>query len=355
MERPLVWLGCSVLVACLAVLTPVATAGAPTGADAGQPHRPAVPDAEVRNPSPDQAGETAALPLEPDRVVVRVAVYENGTAEWRVEYWVRLDDPRTEAAFQRYRRDVEANRTAAASAFADRIRPSVATAAEATGREMAATDFAVDPAVRRIPRAYGVVAHTFRWHGFASVEDRRIEVGDALAGFLLEADERLLVSWPDGYDLAEARPSPDERREGAVVWSGPTAFGPDEPRVVLTERPGPPTHVLAGAAVALLLVVALGLAARRSDRADLPLPARLGGESDDADLLSNEERVLRLLERHGGRLKQGDVADELGWTSTKTSYVVSKLREEGRIRSFRLGRENVLTLSDRDDPGGPQA
>ena len=42
------------------------------------------------------------------------------------------------------------------------------------------------------------------------------------------------------------------------------------------------------------------------------------------------------------------IADELGWTETKTSDVVSRLREEGRIDSFRLGRENVLSLADHD-------
>jgi uncharacterized membrane protein len=63
-------------------------------------------------------------------------------------------------------------------------------------------------------------------------------------------------------------------------------------------------------------------------------------------LLSNEERVLRLLEENGGRMKQQEVAGELDWTAAKTSQVVGDLRDEDELGSFRLGWENVLTLPD---------
>jgi len=69
-------------------------------------------------------------------------------------------------------------------------------------------------------------------------------------------------------------------------------------------------------------------------------------ESVDPELLSNEERVLRLLDDNGGRMKQKQVVEELGWTDAKTSKVVSGLREDGTIESFRIGRENVLTYPD---------
>jgi len=83
-------------------------------------------------------------------------------------------------------------------------------------------------------------------------------------------------------------------------------------------------------------------------------------EEIDPELLSNEERVLRLLEKNGGRMKQQEVVEELGWTEAKTSQVVTGMREEGEIDAFRLGRENVLTLPDKeidpterdDDSGG---
>jgi uncharacterized membrane protein len=48
-------------------------------------------------------------------------------------------------------------------------------------------------------------------------------------------------------------------------------------------------------------------------------------------------------------MKQQDVVSELGWTEAKTSQVVGSLRDEGKLESFRLGRENVLTLPDRGE------
>jgi hypothetical protein len=72
----------------------------------------------------------------------------------------------------------------------------------------------------------------------------------------------------------------------------------------------------------------------------------------DADLLSNEEQVLRLVDREGGRMKQKRVAEELDWTAAKTSQVVTGLRDEGDLEGFRLGRENVLTLPDEDSGDG---
>jgi hypothetical protein len=79
------------------------------------------------------------------------------------------------------------------------------------------------------------------------------------------------------------------------------------------------------------------------------------GDGDQADddvppeLLSNEEQVLRLLEDHGGRIKQQQVVSELDWTEAKTSQVVTGMREEEQIEVFRIGRENVLALPGEAD------
>jgi len=78
----------------------------------------------------------------------------------------------------------------------------------------------------------------------------------------------------------------------------------------------------------------------RDDRA-----AKRGGDTPP-ELLSSGERVLWLLEQNGGRMRQQAVAERLDWTAAKTSQVVSDLRENGAIESFRIGRENVLTLPD---------
>jgi hypothetical protein len=64
------------------------------------------------------------------------------------------------------------------------------------------------------------------------------------------------------------------------------------------------------------------------------------------ELLSPEERVMRLVTERGGRIKQQEVVSELDWSAARTSQVVSSLRDDGQIETFRLGRENVLKLPE---------
>ncbi|MFT4890965.1 MAG: putative membrane protein, partial [Halobacteriales archaeon] len=68
----------------------------------------------------------------------------------------------------------------------------------------------------------------------------------------------------------------------------------------------------------------------------------------DPELLSDEERVERLLERNGGRMKQGDIVKETGWSNAKVSQLLSSMAEEERINKLRIGRENLITLPDED-------
>jgi uncharacterized membrane protein len=58
--------------------------------------------------------------------------------------------------------------------------------------------------------------------------------------------------------------------------------------------------------------------------------------------------VRRLLESRDGRMRQQEVVAETGWTEAKTSQVVGEMRGAGTIETFRLGRENVLKLTDED-------
>lgn len=351
MQQPLVCLGCVILLLCPAVVSPGGVAGG--GESGGIGHaEPALDGTEATVSATPVAAQVA--PLEPDAVVLSVSVYENGTAQWRIEYRTRLDDPARREAFQRFQADLDDGAGSVDGGFYRQINASIAAAENATGREMTGTGFATDAAVRRLPQEYGVVVYRFRWRGFAAVSEEGLRVGDALAGFFLGEGERLLLSWPRGYQLSEIQPEPDSQRDRTVVWQGPREFDPSEPRVLLTERAWPGSELLraAGAATVLGAGALLFWLLRRGPALPSVVPGLLERGQDGSELLSNEEQVLDLLERRGGRVKQQVIADELGWTETKTSYVVSNLREQGRIDSFRLGRENVLSLAESDPDDG---
>ncbi|MEZ3116843.1 helix-turn-helix transcriptional regulator [Halobaculum sp. MBLA0147] len=72
----------------------------------------------------------------------------------------------------------------------------------------------------------------------------------------------------------------------------------------------------------------------------------------DVELLSDEERVERLLERNGGRMRQADIVSETGWSDAKVSQLLSAMADEGRVDKLRLGRENLISFPDVDDTPG---
>jgi len=68
----------------------------------------------------------------------------------------------------------------------------------------------------------------------------------------------------------------------------------------------------------------------------------------DEELLSDEERVERLIERNGGRMKQATIVKETGWSNAKVSQLLSAMAEEGRVDKLRIGRENLISFPDED-------
>ena len=339
-----------VVLAAILCLTTIlgAAGGSVTGAtDGSAASSAAIGDSATGLSTASAAAQTETGGVTPDTVVMDVTVHENGTASWEVVYRTRLDDPETTAAFDSLQSDVENNSTRYSDQFARRMTDTIASAEQATGRNMSGENFDVRAETRQFPQRYGVVVYSFRWTGFAAVSGDEIRIGDALSGLPLDEKTRLLISWPEEYEATTIRPEPDQDRSTAAVWTGPMEFASNEPRIVISPPGlGTPDVPWAMVAVALgaLAFVGGGLAG------GWWLYRRRNGDADERadhppeDLLSNEERVIRLLERQGGRVKQKAIVDELGWTEAKTSQVVGSLREEGKIESFRLGRENVLAL-----------
>lgn len=317
--------------------------------------------------------------VDPDRVLLRADLQADGTAEWTIEYRVRLDDENTTDAFESVAAEIRNDSSPFTERFTDRMQRTVSGAENATGREMALRNVTVETDRQNIGQPYGIVRYRFTWTGFAVTNETHIEAGDALAGFYLDGESQLRIDWPREYRVVTVSPNATDRLDRGVVWEGRRDFGSDGPRVVVTDNTGEPadmpsmpvTEILVGIGVVAVLVGAGGyLWARRQgmigrqtrEFPDEPAPATAAStetetaaasddDSDDGppeELLSNEERVLKLLEEEGGRIKQQQVAERLDWTDAKTSQVVTKLRDNDEVEVFRLGRENVLTLPDED-------
>ncbi|MXR40154.1 hypothetical protein GRX01_02110 [Halobaculum sp. WSA2] len=416
MRRPAVAIALALVLAVAGIAPAIAVAAAPAP---GSSAAAAAPPAALDSPAASQRGlgdgfaQTGDIAA--DTVVLRAEVGPDGDAQWRIAYRIELSDENTTAAFESLQTDIRENTSSYVARFEGRMATTVAAAENATGREMAATNFSVTAQRDAFPTStdYGVVAYTFTWEGFAATQGQRVVAGDALTGLYLDSGTVLTIAWPEEYDARSVSPEADQRSETAATWRGERNFGPDQPRVVLAPASALPVRPVYLAAAAVLLAGIAGAVLLRR-RGDLPIGAGddlgpLSGDSnataasggsaaattadaaadepseggsngggddskavegdtgDDADeettdadattppedLLSPHERVIRLVTDNGGRMKQADVTDALDWSAARTSQVVGDLRDEGDIESFRLGRENVLRIPEADDEPHP--
>ena len=338
----------------------------------------------VQQVSSDGAGENTSLLID---------LQANGNAQWSVSTTFNLTTPNETAAYR-----------ALAQSFSDGEAPALGLpafrqasdlASESTGRSMEITDVRRTTAPERtVENGTGRLTLSFTWTNFGRVEGERLTVGDVfrtsegrwLPG--LEDDQTLTIQPPDGFGVVNASVAPDD---GTLRWEGPTAFEPTALDAAFTgSDPGGPTAspngteppdddqsgALLWGMVALLGIGALTAAGYfmvQRDGFTLPATGDEGGSDGeptadaapsteaaadeeeaetvdeiDEELLSDEERVERLLERNGGRMKQANIVKETGWSNAKVSQLLSAMQEDGRIDKLRIGRENLISFPDED-------
>ncbi|WP_339105090.1 hypothetical protein [Haloterrigena salinisoli] len=361
-----------VRIGCMLVVVSAASIGAVGGAGA-------------QGATPQEADSASDRLDAADEIHIDVFVHENGSATFVVDY--RFEN-QTDEEWSRLSSDIQSNQAVYADSQEDRWTDILREGENATERDMAIENVTVATDNSSAPREMGHAIVTFEWDSFAYPQLTQIEAGSALAGLSLPSGTWLQVYAPEGYTIDEVSPQP-EGNDGSVTGNSEDnelesvrwgdsgdPFSSTAPTIVMieesneTEQPaaaGPETDrsvpwplVL----VALALLATVGAAGwwLRGDRGDeRTASATNGGSTTNAtapgledetpppELLSNEERVLQLLEKRGGRIKQQEVVSELDWTEAKTSQVVSGLREDEEIEVFRIGRENVLALPDGED------
>lgn len=290
-----------------------------------------------------------------DRTVTTIAVQPDGDAVWTVEVWTRLEDEAAVDRFRSFQTTFRSDRAVYLDPFASRIRDVVARAGNATGREMRATNVTGTTRVQEVPRRWGIVEYRFRWEGFASRGADTLRVGDVFeGGYYLTPNDTLRLEPPAGYSVTEVAPAPAATDDEGIEWVGELDFEDTRPHVVLTatEQAGvdgspdeSPTQTtteedLAGGLGGWLLPL-IGLVILVVGAVGYYLRSR-GGQPTGQSVTTDPEAVEELLDAEGGRVKQAAIAEELGWTPSKTSRVLSQMEEAGRIERIRIGRENLV-------------
>jgi hypothetical protein len=329
-------------------------------------------------------------------VTLAVDVQSDGDARWRVS---TTFDLATEAERQEFRSLASAFESGETSALGlDAFRRASREASVATGRDMT-----VSLVERRsspdavVENGTGRLTVVFTWTNFGQVDGDRLRLDDVfLAGpdkstWMpgLDDGDSLIIRGPEGYGVADSNAAPQYRdNRPTLQWFGPAEFDANTLAAAFTGQ-GTPTPTPGGPQPSvpwpLVFTVGLGggvvavylLARHRNGDGDgvgLPSPPTGNGDDDgpatgaqtaagsgqtagadatdaaaiDEDLLSDEERVERLLERNGGRMKQASIVKETGWSNAKVSQLLSSMEAEGRIDKLRIGRENLISFPEED-------
>lgn len=322
---------------------------------------------------------------EADNTVTRIHIHQDGSARWTVTIRTRLDSEQRVTEYRAFQSRFRNDTASYLDPFRTRMERVVARAANVTGRPMTARNFTASTTIQEVPRRWGIVTFQFTWTNFTASQDGRLVVGDVFqGGFFLSANDSLEIVAPAGYEIVTAEPEPDTTDTGVVTWLGREDFADRRPHVVLAPaaevgQPRTPTGAGGGALgrgplVGGLLVMLLGVGAylfwsRRQRTGKLAgsaedgsTPTRSdqvsstevsGGDDlstvDPAEFATDGERAAALIGARGGRMRQADLAEEFGWSASKTSRVVSDLVDDGTVEKTRLGRENLLELVEHDD------
>ena len=325
-------------------------------------------------PAPFDARQDAPVDSVSRPTTVTIELQQDGDARWNVTTRFPLTTENETAAFRRVADDFEKGRldttfsTDVFETLADR-------ASERTGRPMEITDVA---RTRNATNTTGRLTLTFTWTNFARTSGSDIVLGDV---FRLESGtwlpsitdgQRLVIRPPDRYGV-DTSPNGIGVNNGVIDVNGSHDFSGGL-NVEYVRSQGEPPNGLdwSQLPVIVVLVMAMGVgglgvyvwtkrqnepvssvradgpvADEREETDVAPAPA---AEDDEVreELLSDEERVERLIAENGGRMMQADIVKDTNWSNAKVSQLLSAMDEDGRINKLRIGRENLITFPDED-------
>lgn len=324
-----------------------------------------------------------------DLTTFEITVFADGDARWTIEHRQEIPfDSDERDAFEAFAETFVSEETETFENFQLRAERLTSEGRNLTDRQMAASSFQRDARYDEFNQE-GVVEMSFRWEGFAEVEGDRVIVADVFAGgFAILEDQRLTVNHGDGLAFDSVSPQADRVADGGepadsewIRWDGPQSFDDDPIRVTFNpagetntdgsalngesdaEEPADPNDsgMLVPVLVTFLILVGVGggalwYATNRSREeagggegaatASTGAPASADPtQVSEAEMLSDEDRVLKLLEENGGRMRQVSIVEETEWSKSKVSMLLSEMDEEGAISKLRVGRENIISLA----------
>ena len=303
------------------------------------------------------------------------------SAEWVVTVEYELETESHREAFESIAAEFEAGSAPEGGLSVDLYENMAGFASQETDREMEITNV---ERTSSIDDDTGRLTLSFTWSEFLEREEvddeERLIFNDALDSpddgtwlASLGEHQELRITTPGGYAITSANvPFSDN----TVTIEGPHTFDRDDHVRIILERSsfaGVAWELLAAAAVVAAAIIGGAFLLRRRDAESTeataageptPQPSTEPTETEtppepegpetpaepteDLSLLADDERVLRLLEANGGRMRQAEIVSETKWSDAKVSQLLSSMADDDRITKLRIGRENLISLPDVD-------
>lgn len=277
-----------------------------------------------------------------------IEVQADGSAKWIIEHrFVKGED---EAEFRQL-----SDPTYFSDTFVKNVKSLVNAAKERTGRMNITVEDRSFVMISSVSGNYSLVKYQFYWSEFAETENSRVRIGDVfeVSGLFLYGDGRVNIIYPSNYLVEGVSPSPHADSNQTLTWYGVKDFGTGEPRITLRKKATfEPIDIIKenafiiGGLITLVGAGSIGFyyfRLRKKEmkeivRAGAPAPPSIAGIEDD------EEKVVRMLRGAGGSLYQSTIADQCGFSRSKTSKLLATMESEGKIKREEKGREKVVML-----------
>lgn len=249
--------------------------------------------------------------------------------------------------------------------FQQRVASLIEAAANQTQREMSLDPNSPQISTTISSKASKITEYVFTWVNFSAVQDGNLTFGDVfnVAGFFnqLYGDGALQITYPSTYTLKSVSPAPDERIDSTqtLQWLGTQFFVNGNPGISLSAAsptPSPtPTQNANGTGWQLLVLFGVGTAViaaaliagfliLRGRRRKPINPART--LSDAPEIESEEQKIIKIIRSHGGRISQSAITEQSRFSKAKTSQLLSALEKKGVVRRYKKGRDKIVTLAD---------
>ena len=200
--------------------------------------------------------------------------------------------------------------------------------------------------------------YSFLWQNFSIIQGKQLIFGDVFKvnDFfnLLYGDDALSITYPSTLTVKSVNPAPYQRDDSTKTldWARTQDLVNGKTEVVLTSTPVNGSSNQNGQLYIIIVgVVAVGAAlsglAFFMLKKRKPITATAATPSESTELVTEEDKILKLLKSSGGSMRQSDIVEQSRFSKAKTSQLLAVLEKNGVITRYKKGRDKIVNLTER--------